>query len=68
MDSGIIWLVGLVLLEAAVFVVVLFLVRTFTHNYDAEWPWELISANLDEHADAAQPADVRADERERAAS
>jgi hypothetical protein len=68
MDSGIIWLVGLVLLEAAVFVVVLFLVRTFTRSYDAAWPRELISASRDGNAGAAQQAEVSADEHERAAS
>jgi hypothetical protein len=68
MESGIIWLVGLVLLEAAVFVVVLVLVRTFTCSYDAEWPREPIPASLDGHVEAAPQAEVRADERERAAS
>jgi hypothetical protein len=68
MDTGIIWLVGLFLLEAAVFVVVLFLVRAFTRTYDAEWPRESISTSLDGHADAAQQVEVTAGKHEHAAS
>jgi hypothetical protein len=68
MDSGIIWLVGLFLLEAAVLVLVLFLVRAFTRSYDAERPRESFSASVDGQADAAQPAEVSADAYERAAS
>jgi hypothetical protein len=68
MESGIFWLLGLVVVEAAVFAFTLFLTRIFTRSHDAEWADESLSASPDRLSDATQEAKVVADERERATS
>jgi hypothetical protein len=54
MISDLFWLFVLLALEVVVFLIVLFLVRTFTRSHDQEWPTqEAVPASLDEHANPA---------------
>ncbi len=50
MSSDLFWLFGLLILEAAVFLFVLYLARRFTRSLDREWPAEAVPAALDGHA------------------
>lgn len=64
MDTGIFWLIGLYVLEAAMFVFTLVLARRFTRSHDRDWAKESVPpAELDGHAGAVHEAQVISGER-----